>query len=231
MGYEDTKRKILSTLMQRPNGTEIQPDNHQDFALNLLEYVRSVELIAGSTLIGVAYEDTIPVQPNTSNVAYISGVAQQRTSTYVNFIDQYGEPISVTTGEMEAKLIILTWNRQYWEKQEISANVISQSDEAFFYYSLTIRKTYDSKSSMDEDVISPIGNNGKHIKPGEVVSVHNENNDKENAVYSYELDSNNDPYWQLQIRLDKLDSRTLDGGRADTKYGGALIIDCGKANQ
>ena len=37
-GYDDTRMKILETLMQRPNGTEIQPDNHQDFALSLLEY-------------------------------------------------------------------------------------------------------------------------------------------------------------------------------------------------
>ena len=231
MGYEDTRQKILSTLMQRPNGTEIQPDNHQDFALSLLEYVRSVELISGSTLIGVAYEDTIPVQSNTANEAYVAGVAQQRTATYENFRDKYGEPISVTTGEMEAKLVILTWNRQYWEKQEISANIISQADEAFFFYALTIRKTYSSKAVMQADVISPIGNNGKTIKQGEVVSVHNESNESEDAVYSYEFDSNNEPYWQLQVRLDKLDSRTLDGGRADTKYGGALIIDCGKANQ
>lgn len=231
MGYEDTRQKILSTLMQRPNGTEIQPDNHQDFALSLLEYIRSVELISGSTLIGVAYEDTIPVQSNTANEAYIAGVAQQRTVTYENFRDKYGEPISVTTGEMEAKLVILTWNRQYWEKQEISANIISQADEAFFFYALTIRKTYSSKAAMEADVISPIGNNGKTIKQGEVVSVHNESNETEDAVYSYEFDSNNEPYWQLQVRLDKLDSRTLDGGRADTKYGGALIIDCGKANQ
>lgn len=229
MGYEDTRQKILSTLMQRPNGTEIQPDNHQDFALSLLEYTRSVELISGSTLIGVAYEDTIPVQSNDANEAYIAGVAQQRTAIYRNFIDKYGNPISVTTDEMEAKLVILTWNKQYWEKQEVVANIISQADEAFFYYALTVRKTYPDKISMQADVISPIGNNGKSIKQGEVVSIHNENNESENAIYSYEI-KDSEPYWQLQMRLDKLDSRTLDGGRADTKYGGALQIDCGRAN-
>ena len=47
MGYDDIRQRILSTLMQRPNGTEIQPDNHQDFALSLLEYIRGVELISG----------------------------------------------------------------------------------------------------------------------------------------------------------------------------------------
>lgn len=228
-GYDDTRMKILETLMQRPNGTEIQPDSHQDFALSLLEYIRGVELISGSTLIGVAHEDTIPVQSNDANEAYIAGVAQQRSSTFENFRDVNGQPITVTTGEMEAKLVILTWNKQYWTAEEISANIISQADNAFFYYALTIRKTYSSKSSMEADKTSPIGNDGKSIKRGETVSVHNENDTTENAIYSYESDSSGNPYWQLQIRLEALDSRTLDGGRADTKYGGTLNIDCGRA--
>ena len=213
-GYDDTRMKILETLMQRPNGTEIQPDNHQDFALSLLEYIRSVELISGSTLIGVAYEDTIPVQSDDANEAYIAGVAQQRSSTFENFRDVNGQPITVITGEMEAKLVILTWNRQYWTAEEISANIISQADKAFFYYALTIRKTYSSKSSMEADKTSPIGNDGKSIKRGETVSVHNEDNATENAIYSYEFDGSGNPYWQLQVRLEALNSRILDCGRA-----------------
>ena len=130
---------------------------------------------------------------------------------------------------MEAKLVILTWNKQYWTAEEISANIISQADNAFFYYALTIRKTYSSKSNMEADKTSPIGNDGKSIKRGETVSVHNENNTTENAIYSYELDSSGNPYWQLQVRLEALDSRILDCGRADTKYGGTLNIDCGRA--
>lgn len=228
-GYDDTRKKILETLMQRPNGTEIQPDNHQDFALNLLEYIRSVELISGSTLIGVAYEDTIPVQSNDANEAYIAGVSQQRSVTFQNFRDVNGNAITITTGEMEAKLVVLTWNRQYWTAQEIVANIISQADTAYFFYALTIRKTYASKATMEADKGSPIGNDGKTIKRGEIVSIHNESNETEDAVYSYEFNDDGSPYWKLQMRLDKLDSRTLDGGRADTKYGGALNIDCGKA--
>ena len=229
-GYDDTREKILKTLLQRPNGTQIQPDNHQDFALSLLDYIRNVELISASTLIGVAYEDTVPVQSNESNSSYIAGVAQQRTTTFANFIDRYGQPIKVTTGEMEAKLVILTWNKQYWTKQEVVANIISEAEKAYFYYALTIRKTYGSKSEMEADVDIPLGNDGKNIKRGEVVSVHNESKPSEDAVYSYEIDSNGSPCWKLQCRLDKLDSRTLDGGRADTVYGGALNIDCGTAN-
>lgn len=229
-GYDDTRSKIINTLLQRPNGTQIQPEGHQDFALNLLEYIRNVELISASTLLGIAEEDTTPVQSNKANAAYVAGVAQQRTATFRNFRDVNGKAITVSTGEMEAKLVILTWNKQYWTKKEISANIVSQADKAYFYYALTIRKTYASKAAMEADKASPLGNNGKSIKQGEVVSVHNESNSAEDAVYSYELDSNGNPYWKLQCRLDKLDSRTLDGGRADSVYGGALNIDCGNAN-
>lgn len=229
-GYDDTRKKILETLMQRPSGTEIQPNNHQDFALNLLEYIRSVELISGSTLIGVAYDNTVPVQSDDANEAYIAGVAQRRSVTFKNFRDVNGNPITITTGEMEAKLVILTWNKQYWTAQEIVANIISQADTAYFFYALTIRKTYASKAAMEADKKSPIGNDGNTIKRGEIVSVHNESKETEDAIYSYEYDSDKNPYWKLQMRLDKLDSRTLDGGRSDTKYGGSLNIDCGKAN-
>lgn len=224
-GYDDTRQKILETLMQRPNGTMIQPENHQDFALNLLDYIRSVELITASTLIGVAYEDTVPVQSNDANEAYIAGVAQQRSATFQNFRDVNGQPITVTTGEMEAKLVILTWNRQYWTKEEISANIISQADTAYFYYSLAIRKTYDSVAAMNADVNAPIGNDGKYIKVGEVVSVHNDDNPDEDAIYSWEAG----PTWKLQMKLSALDSRVIDGGRADSKYGGARSVNCGDA--
>ena len=153
---------------------------------------------------------------------------QQKTAIFENFRDKDGQPIIVTTGEMEAKLVVLFWNRQYWEKEEISANIISQSENAYFFYSLKIRKTYSSKAEMEGDVSSPIGNDGRKIQFGEIVSVSNESNESENAIYRYEFDSRE--YWKLQIRLEKLDSRTLDGGRADTQFGGSLIIDCGKAN-
>lgn len=224
-GYDDTRQKILETLMQRPNGTMIQPENHQDFALNLLDYIRSVELITASTLIGVAYEDTMPVQSNDANEAYLAGVAQQRSATFQDFHDVNGQPITVTTGEMEAKLVILTWNRQYWTKEEISANIISQADTAYFFYNLTIKKTYNSVSAMNADVTAPVGNDGKYIKVGEIVSVHNEDDPTEDAIYSWE----EGPRWQLQMKLSVLDSRVFDGGRADSKYGGARNIDCGTA--
>ena len=124
-GYEDTRQKIISTLMGRPNGTEIQPENHQDYALNMLDYIRSLELIATSTLIGVAESNTTPVQPNTSRVCYIAGVAQNQTVTFENFIGESGNPISVTTEDMEGVFVILMWNTQYWSAQTFSTNIIS----------------------------------------------------------------------------------------------------------
>lgn len=224
-GYDDTRQKILATLMQRPNGTEIQPTGHQDFALNLLDYVRSVELISGSTLIGVAYEDTVPVQSNDANGCYIAGIAQDRSMTFQNFRDMNGRPIIVTTGEMEGKLIILLWNRQYWSFQEIPTNITSASEKAYFYYNLTIRKTYASVAAMNADVTAPVANDGKLIKVGETVSVHNETTPAEDAIYSWEAG----PKWQLQMKLSAIDSRVFDGGRADSKYGGARNINCGNA--
>lgn len=224
-GYDDTYNMIISTLMGRPNGTEIQPENHQAFALNMLEYIRSLELLANAPFIGVATPTTQPVQPDDSRACYIAGVAQDRTTIFQNFRDMNGDPISITNGEMEACLVIFVWNAQYWSAETVPTNIISSADQAYFFYNLTIRKTYDSVSDMNADVSAPVGNDGKYIKVGEIVSVHNEDNPTEDAIYSWE----EGPRWQLQMKLSALDSRVFDGGRADSKYGGARNIDCGTA--
>ena len=124
-GYDDTRAKIINTLMGRPNGTEIQPENHQDYALNMLDYIRSLELDATSTLIGIADEDTVPIQPNASNVCYLAGVAQDRTVTFQNFRDYQGEPLSITTGEMQSYFVILLWNKKYWSMQALPTAIVS----------------------------------------------------------------------------------------------------------
>ena len=205
-GYEDTKQKIIDTLMGRAAGTEIQPDKNAPF-------------------IGVATPTTQPVQPDDSRACYIAGVAQDRTTTFQNFRDMNGDPISITNGEMEACLVIFVWNAQYWSAETVPTNIISSADQAYFFYNLTIRKTYDSVSDMNADVSAPVGNDGKYIKVGEIVSVHNEDDPTEDAIYSWE----EGPRWQLQMKLSALDSRVFDGGRADSKYGGARNIDCGTA--
>ena len=224
-GYDDTYNMIISTLMGRPNGTEIQPENHQAFALNMLEYIRSLELLANAPFIGVATPTTQPVQPDDSRACYIAGVAQDRTTIFQNFRDMNGDPISITNGEMEACLVIFVWNAQYWSAETVPTNIISSADQAYFFYNLTIRKTYDSVSDMNADVSAPVGNDGKYIKVGEIVSVHNEDDPTEDAIYSWE----EGPRWQLQMKLSALDSRVFDGGRADSVYGGSRNIDCGTA--
>lgn len=224
-GYDDTYNMIISTLMGRPNGTEIQPENHQAFALNMLEYIRSLELLANAPFIGVATPTTQPVQPDDSRACYIAGVAQDRTTIFQNFRDMNGDPISITNGEMEACLVIFVWNAQYWSAETVPTNIISSADQAYFFYNLTIRKTYDSVSDMNADVSAPVGNDGKYIKVGEIVSVHNEDDPTEDAIYSWE----EGPRWQLQMKLSALDSRVFDGGRADSKYGGSREINCGNA--
>lgn len=224
-GYDDTRVKIINTLMGRPVGSEIQPENHQDYALNMLDYIRSLELLANAPFIGVAQPTTQPVQPDNSRACYIAGVAQDRTVTFQNFRNYLGQPIQITTGQMEAYLVILVWDGQYWSAESVPTNVISSADQAYFYYNLTIRKTYASVAAMNADVNNPIGNDGKYLKVGEIVSVHNGNDPTEDAIYSWE----SGPRWQKQTSLVNLNSRVFDGGRADSKYGGARNVDCGSA--
>ena len=194
-GYNDTKAMIISTLMGRPAGTEIQPENQQAYELNMLDYIRSLELISSSPIIGIADETTTPVQPDNARVSYIAGVAQNRTVTFQNFIGENGQPLSITTGDMEAYLVILLWNAQYWTMQAIPTNIVSSSDAAYFYYSYNIRKTYASVAAMNADSVNPIGIDGKPIKLGDIVSVVNNGNSSENGFYSYEGAENG---WKLQ---------------------------------
>lgn len=185
-GYEDTKEKIISSLMGRPVGTEIQPENHQDYALSMLDYVRSLELVATSTLLGTAYPNTFPLQPDNSRVCYIAGVSQNQNVIFQNFIGQDGNPISVTSGDMEFFFVVLMWNTQYWSHEIFPTSIISKSDTATFNYSYNIKKTYASLASMNADVSSPVGTDGKSIKIGDIVTVVNTSNNSENGYYSYE---------------------------------------------
>ena len=86
-GYKDTRQLIIDTLMNRPAGTEIQPENHQEFALAITDYVRSVELLAGNAFIGFAEANTSPIQSDKGQCFYISTVGPGQTVNFVNFID------------------------------------------------------------------------------------------------------------------------------------------------
>lgn len=112
--YEVIQQEIISSLVGRPAGTRIQPENHQQFALDLLDYIRSVEIIGASTLQGNANPDTVPVQPQNAKVSYMSSVPPGQTYVYTNFLDENGDPISVTSTANTVSLITLLWNGSFW---------------------------------------------------------------------------------------------------------------------
>ena len=105
-GYADTRELIINTLMGRPAGTEIQPEDHQAFALQMTEYIRQVELVAGNaTPIGFADADTVPIQPDNGQSVYLSRVNTGESVTFTNFIDRNGDVISVTSENNEVSLV------------------------------------------------------------------------------------------------------------------------------
>ena len=116
-GYEDTRQLIIDTLMGRPAGTEIQPEDHQRFALALTDYIRSVELNSGNAFIGFAQTDTVPIQSDNGQCFYISTVEPGQTVNFVNFIDSNGNVISVSSPEGKMSFVTLIWNTQYWSYQ------------------------------------------------------------------------------------------------------------------
>ena len=113
-GYDNTHQQIMDALVDRVVGTEIQPEAHQQFALALLEYIRSVELISASTLIGQCTPATIPVQPDDANVAYVGAAPQAATTIWTNFHGYDGQPLTTITTSTSVALCVFTWNKQYW---------------------------------------------------------------------------------------------------------------------
>lgn len=118
-GYNDTREKIIETLMGRPSGTEISPQNHQDYALSMLEYIRSLELLASGSLIGLAEENTMPIQPNTSRVSYFAYVDPKGSKEFTNFRDITGNPIIINNDKDEALLVFLVWDMRSWAYDQI----------------------------------------------------------------------------------------------------------------
>ena len=122
-GYLDTRQLIIDTLTGRPAGTEIQPEDHQAFALQLNDYIRSVELVAGnSTPIAFAEAETVPVQPDNGQAVYLSQVNRGTTVTFTNFHGQDGNPIAVTADINTVKFVTLLWNGAYWSVQTTSVS-------------------------------------------------------------------------------------------------------------
>ena len=121
--YDSVKQKIIDTLVGRPEGTEIDPANQQNYELSLLDYVKSVETSSQTPFKGIADENTVPLQPNSSFISYISSLNPGQTKTFQNFRNQSGQPISVTADNDKSCLVILVWNTQYWSVDKITIAV------------------------------------------------------------------------------------------------------------
>lgn len=177
--YNALRDEIIDSLVGRPNGTQIQPTNHQHFALDMLDYIRSLELALQSTLMGFADVNTIPHQPDNARVSYVAAVQPNTTNVYTNFYDVNGNSISVTSNDNQGLLVILIWNMQFWSYEVVPAGQAT-------YYAYNIRKTYDSIATMNADLSSPVATDGTPITIGEIVSVVNPNNQSEDGLYTYE---------------------------------------------
>lgn len=161
-GYSDTRQLIIDTLMGRPAGTEIQPEDHQAFALALNDYIRSVELVAGSGVpVAFAEPDTVPVQPDNGQAVYLSQVNRGTTCTFTNFIGQDGNAISITSDSSSVTFVTLLWNGQYWSKQTtiVSAEVLTAET-----FRVTFTKSGNNIVSSDSsDSIQIARNEGKYV--------------------------------------------------------------------
>ena len=83
-GYEDTRQMIINTLTNRLAGTEIQPEDHQEFALAITDYVRSVELLSGNAFIGFAEANTTPVQSDNGQCFYNNNHTLENYNTKIS---------------------------------------------------------------------------------------------------------------------------------------------------
>lgn len=180
--YDSIRQLILDTLTNRALGLEIQPEAHEKMDLAILDYIKEVESVTTSTLMGIAEVDTAPVQPNDSNVVYLGTILTDSSKTYINFKDSTGSSITVTTGDEESYLLAFIWNKSYWILNKIPTSVIANGDNQKIYYQLKSRKTYASYSDMTSDT-SLIGSNGKIISIGEFVTVYNPSDTSKNGLY------------------------------------------------
>ena len=133
-GYLDTKKLIEDTLVGRPAGTMIYPDGHQNFALQMLDYIRSIELLGSSALQGIATPDTVPVQPNNAKVSYIATVPIATTATFLYFYDENGDRIVVTNDDDTVAVVILIWNCLYWSAQVMQIQVSNMGGQYYGFY-------------------------------------------------------------------------------------------------
>lgn len=140
-GYADTKQLIESTLTGRPAGTYILPEDHQTFALSLLDYIHAVELIGASSLQGIATTSTVPVQPANSKVSYIGSVPPGQTYVYANFKDENNQAISVTSSANTVSLITLLWNGSYWSVSVTPVTLAVDYSNGYLFMGMAVPTT------------------------------------------------------------------------------------------
>lgn len=164
-GYYDTRKLIIDTLMGRPKGTEIQPEDHQTFALQITDYVRAVELVSRNVapIAGWASENTVPVQPDLGQAIYMSQVNPGETVTFSNFFDSTGTAISVTSASDVVTLVTLIWDGQYWSKQTTTFTVTIVPYTTETYRVTFSRSGDDIVSSASSDMIKTALDAGKLV--------------------------------------------------------------------
>lgn len=149
-GYADTKKLIEDSLVGRPEGTLIYPKEHQAFALQMLDYIRSVELMGASTLQGIATPATVPVQPNNGRVSYIATVPAGATYTFNNFHQQNGNSITITSGPNTVSLVTLLWNGEYWTAQNNQVQLMLNIVDGYLYAGIALPETTPNPVTPDE---------------------------------------------------------------------------------
>lgn len=171
-GYADTKKLIEDTLVNRPAGTVIIPEDHQTFALSMLDYIHSVELLGASSLQGSATVDTVPVQPLNSRVSYISSVPPGQTYVYTNFLDENGDPITVTSGANTLSLLTLLWNGEYWTVSATPLTLAIGYTDGYLFKG--IAAPTDNPGTPDQNVFYIAGGAGTYTNFGGIEVVNNE---------------------------------------------------------
>lgn len=120
--YNEVLALIYRTLIERPEGHEIQPEEHQVMATAILNYARTLQVLGSSIFQGFATTNKVPQVTGDQQVAYISVCSNGTSTTFNNFRDQNGNPLVVTCGTYVVKVVVLLWNTSYWEKQELAFN-------------------------------------------------------------------------------------------------------------
>lgn len=124
LSYNEVRKLILQTLEERPEGTKVEVPNQQNYELALLDYVQQLETAMSTSIVGIADATTVPIEPPSARVAYLSQVGVNATVTYKNFVDAQLNPIVVTTDADHIAFVTLFWNTNYWQVQAVMIPVI-----------------------------------------------------------------------------------------------------------